>query len=146
MGFIEKNLATNEQIIFQTKFHWAVFRRGVVFLIIGTLLIAVPFLGFGLIGIGVLFLIIDFLSYSSSEFVITNKRVILKTGTFKRQLIELQLSKSDGLMITQGFLGRILGFGTIFVGAAGSNAYFTPVGDPFGFKKRVNNAIEEYIK
>jgi uncharacterized membrane protein YdbT with pleckstrin-like domain len=76
------------------------------------------------------------------EVALTNKRVMFKTGLFSRKLVELQLNKSEGMQIEQGLLGRVFNFGKVKITSGGVIEYFYPVADPFGFKKKVNEAIE----
>ncbi|MCO5935127.1 PH domain-containing protein [Mucilaginibacter sp. RB4R14] len=82
------------------------------------------------------------ITYQSSEFVVTNKRVILKTGLIKRKFCEIQLNKSEGLQIEEGMLGRVLGFGKVRITSGGVVEVFSPIAKPFEFKKQINNAIE----
>ena len=60
----------------------------------------------------------------------------------KRQFAELQLNRSDGLIVEQGILGRILNFGTIKITSGGIVEKFPLLAKPFEFKKQVNNAVE----
>ena len=143
MSFIEKNLSTNEQILYKGKIHWYIYLRCVFFFILGFLTSS---LSMGLAGflffVGIISLIIALMVANSSEFAVTNKRVILKTGVLKRRFIELQLNKSEGLRIEQGLVGRMFNFGTIKITSAGVIENFNYLTKPFEFKKQVNNAIE----
>jgi uncharacterized membrane protein YdbT with pleckstrin-like domain len=143
MSFIEKNLSANEQILYKGKIHWYIYLRCVIFFIIGFLTsdVSMGFAGF-MFFLGIISLILAIMNASSTEFAITNKRVILKTGVLKRKFIELQLNKSEGLRIEQGIIGRIFNFGTIKITSAGVTEDFKYLTKPFEFKKRVNNAIE----
>jgi uncharacterized membrane protein YdbT with pleckstrin-like domain len=91
---------------------------------------------------GVVVLLIAIMIGRSSEFAITNKKVMLKTGVFSRKLVELQLNKSEGLQVSQGILGRLFNFGTIKITSGGVVEKFAFLANPFEFKKQVNNAIE----
>jgi uncharacterized membrane protein YdbT with pleckstrin-like domain len=92
--------------------------------------------------IGVCSLIIAFIVDQSSEFAVTNKRVILKTGFIKRKFCEIQLNKSEGLQIEEGVMGRMLGYGKVRITSGGVVEIFSPIAKPFEFKKQINNAIE----
>lgn len=147
MSFIQKNLATNETVVYTTKMHWWVFRWGTFFCLLGILFLKASST-FGIIFIlwGILQLVISYINFSSSEFVITNRRVILKTGFIKRRLVELQLNKAEGLAINQGLFGRMLNFGEALVTSGGVTNGFGPMTSPFGFKKQINEVIEEHVK
>jgi len=145
MSFVQKNLSANETIVYQTKLHWWVFVPGGVFLIAGILLISQSAgLGSSLIFIALIMLLAAYLNKQSSEFVVTTKRVILKTGLISRKLVEIQLNKADGLIVEQGLIGRILNFGGVRVTSAGVTNAFAPMDEPFVFKKHINEAVETY--
>jgi uncharacterized membrane protein YdbT with pleckstrin-like domain len=148
-SFIEKNLANNEKIVYRAKLHWAIYLKGILMAIIGIAcaIIAkslVPLIVFGgfLLLCGLVSLISAYTRSSSSEFVVTNRRIMLKTGVLKRHFIELQLNRADGLSVDQGIMGRIMDYGSIIVVSGGSREVFSPIAGPYEFKKQINNAIE----
>jgi len=55
----------------------------------------------------------------TSEFAVTNKRVLIKTGLVRRHSLETLLSKIESIGVAQSILGRILGFGTIVISGNG---------------------------
>lgn len=88
-------------------------------------------LGIGL-GIGTL------AQYLTSEFAITNKRVVLKTGLIRRQAVEPLLQKVEGMGVDQSILGRIMNYGTVvFSGTGGSADGFEYVSAPLNLKKNL---------
>lgn len=143
MSFIEKNLSANERIVYKAKLHWFIYLRGVLLVALALLIGKSSYAACGfLFSIGVISLFIAFMVDRSSEFAVTNKRVILKTGFMKRKFCEIQLNKSEGLQIEEGIMGRILSFGKLKITSGGVIEVFSPVAKPFEFKKQVNNAIE----
>ena len=143
MSFIEKNLSANERIVYKAKLHWYIYLRGIFLIVLGLLIGKASYGACGfLCFIGVISLFLAFMLSSSSEFAVTNKRIILKTGFIKRKFIEIQLNKSEGLQIEEGVMGRMLGFGSLKITSGGVTEVFRPVAKPFEFKKQVNNAIE----
>jgi len=156
MTFIEKNLANNEKIVYRAQLHWWIYGKSVFLLILGLIIImfgansgfnsaereGVKVLGGLLILVSLIGLINAYVSASSSEFAVTNRRIMMKTGVAKRRLIELQLNRSEGLVIDQGIIGRIFNYGTIAVRTGGMVENFSPVADPYEFKRQINNAIE----
>ena len=52
------------------------------------------------------------------EFVVTNRRVIRKVGLLAREIQHAPLEKIQDVTIEQGLLGRMLGYGTVFVETA----------------------------
>lgn len=56
-----------------------------------------------------------------NEFVVTNKRIIIKSGIIIRASYELRLEMLESIQVYQGILGRILGFGSILVHGVGAS-------------------------
>ena len=150
MTFIEKNLANNERIIYRAKLHWWIYGQSVCLLILGIVVFTlwgktevVKIISGLLLVIGLITMINAYIRSNASEFAVTNRRVMMKTGVTKRRLIELQLNRSDGLVIDQGIIGRIFNYGDIIIRTGNLEEIFSPVADPFEFKRQINNAIEE---
>lgn len=74
-------------------------------------------------------------------YVVTNRRVILKTGVICRRVTELVLVRCEALWITQSVTGRIFGFGTLVVTTGGASNYYCFVRKPFEFKLATNEQI-----
>lgn len=149
MSFIEKNLANNERIIYKGTLHWWIYMKNILLIALGIIIIsgAKSNAGNGIGGVIVFFALIGltgaYMRSKSSEFVVTNRRIMLKTGVLKRKLVELQLNRAEGLMVDQGIIGRIFNYGSIIVTSGGVREVFSPIAQPYEFKKQVNNAIEE---
>lgn len=74
----------------------------------------------------------------SSEFAVTNKRVIVKIGAIDRRTVETMLSKVEGIGVDQGILGRICNYGTVTVtGTGGTREAFDNIADPLEFRRQV---------
>jgi uncharacterized membrane protein YdbT with pleckstrin-like domain len=148
MSYIEKNLMNGENIFYTSKLHWAVFLWPVLWFIFALMLFSG---GSDSAPIGVLFILIaiatsisSFISYKTSEFGITNKRVIVKVGFIRRNSLEVLLNKVEGIQVNQGVLGRILGFGSITVsGTGGTKDPFHKIDAPLEFRKKVQEQIEK---
>lgn len=115
-NYINNNLVAGEQVIYETKLHWVLF--------------------FHLKALSTLF-IAPLIELSTSEFVITNKRVVIKVGWFNRDAFEMNLSKIESVNIHQSFIARILGYGTIvIIGTGGSKELFHNITNPREFKRK----------
>jgi len=80
--------------------------------------------------------------FITSEFIITNKRVIVKIGLIRRKSIEVLLNKVEGIQVNQGILARILGYGTITVGGTGGTKDpFKNIRSPIEFRKKAQEQI-----
>ena len=73
----------------------------------------------------------------SSEFAITNKRVIIKIGLISRHTLEMNLSKVESINVDQSITGRILGYGSITViGTGGTTELFHNIANPMEFRRQ----------
>lgn len=154
MGYAEQNLLPGEEIIYKAKLHWALFLGPIGPLIIAVIVLilgagqnsdsgsfllclgGIFFLGAIINGLGALS------TFLTTEFALTNKRVIAKTGLIRRRSVELLLSKIESIGVNQPILGRILDYGTITVtGTGGTKEPFRNIATPMELRKRVNAQI-----
>jgi uncharacterized membrane protein YdbT with pleckstrin-like domain len=145
MSYVEKNLLPNEHVTYQAKLHWIVFAMPVMVLVVA---IALPFVGANWIvsaviaAIGLILLLPPWIRSWSSEYAVTNKRVLIKVGLIRRHSLELLLQKVEGIGVDQTFTGRILGYGTITVsGTGGTREAFRLISDPLEFRRQVQAGI-----
>ena len=144
MGYVEKNLLPNEQVTYRARLHWIIYALPVMVWLIA---IVVAFGGGGIAAavIGVLGLILwlpAWIKAASSEFAITNKRVLIKVGLIRRHSLELLLQKIEGIGVDQTITGRILGFGTITVsGVGGTREAFRMISNPLEFRRQVQASL-----
>ncbi len=122
MGYVEDNLMAGEQVRHRTRLHWTVFLSPKALL---TLFIA------------------PHVARATSEFAVTNRRVIIKVGLVSRKTVELNLEKVESIGVEQTILGRLLGYGTlVVVGTGGTKEPFQRIADPMAFRRAVNEATE----
>jgi len=94
------------------------------------------------LAVGLVPLAVSFLTFITSEFVVTNKRVMSKVGILRRRSVELLLGKVEGIIVNQGILGRMLGYGTIVVtGIGGGRTPFKHIADPLALRRAVQDRI-----
>lgn len=150
MSYIDNNLLSGEKVTYRTKLHWIVFLRPAIWLLVA-IFFFVKGSGIGEIQMfGVLFIIVTiidgigaFITYSTSEFGLSNKRVLMKVGFIRRHSIEVLLSKVEGIQVKQGILGRVLGYGSITVsGTGGMKDPFRKITSPMEFRRKVQEQIE----
>ncbi len=83
-----------------------------------------------------------FVNFTTSEFGVSNKRVLMKTGFISRHSLETLLGKVESIGVHQGVLGRILGYGVVVIGGTGgSKEAFFGIRDPLEFRRRVQEQI-----
>jgi uncharacterized membrane protein YdbT with pleckstrin-like domain len=145
MGYVENNLLPNEEITYQARLHWIIYALPAVVFVIAVLLVLS---GGGWIAgtvLGVIAFVLflpPWIKASSSEFAITNRRVLIKVGLIRRHSLELLLQKVEGIGVDQGILGRILGYGTITVaGVGGTKEAFRMISNPLEFRRQVQTSL-----
>ncbi|MGD0022133.1 MAG: PH domain-containing protein [Smithellaceae bacterium] len=146
MSYIEQNLMNGESIVYESKLHWVIFLRPAMCFIVAIIFFSSgshvePFGGLFVL-IGIVIGIASFINYKTSEFGITNKRVIVKVGFIHRNSIEVLLNKIEGIQVNQGILGRILGFGSITItGTGGTKDPFHKIEAPLEFRRKAQEQI-----
>lgn len=146
MSYVENNLMSGERIVYQAKLHWVEFLWPIIWLVVAVLFFAS---GGDTAGAGGLFILLavltgiaSFINYSTSEFGITNKRVIVKVGLIRRKSLEVLLSKVESIQVNQGILGRILGYGSIVViGTGGTKDPFHKISNPLEFRRKTQEQV-----
>lgn len=84
------------------------------------------------------------INLKTSEFVVTNKRVAMKTGLINRISFENLLTKVEGVALEQSLLGRIMGYGTVIItGTGGAATRFPYIADAFEFRRAIQNQLEK---
>ena len=78
----------------------------------------------------------------TTEYVVTNKKIVSKSGWIARKTDELLLKKTEGLDVDQGIQGRLLGFGTVsFSGTGSQKVVFDMIDNPLEAKKQIDSII-----
>jgi uncharacterized membrane protein YdbT with pleckstrin-like domain len=146
MSYVDSNLLPDEKVVGRARLHKIVFLWPVVLTV----------LGIGLYGersnggsVGNFFFLLAAISgavsglrYMSSEFAVTDKRVIIKVGVLRRRSLELLRAKIEGIAVDQSLLGRMLGYGDIAVtGTGGTKERFNNIAGPIEFRRAVQGAV-----
>jgi len=135
LSYIDDSLIPGETLIHRARVSWWS-QFPLVFLGIVTLVV----------GVGLVFLVIAWVRVRSTELAITSRRVIAKFGFIKRDTVEINLDKVEALKVEQGFWGRFLNFGTIFISGAGTSvAPISNIADPLVFRRKFMEATSQPI-
>jgi uncharacterized membrane protein YdbT with pleckstrin-like domain len=150
MSYLDDHLLGGERIVYRARLHWTIFLTSIAVVLLGVglailLQIVEPgyaYAGLGLIGVGLLLAIGPAVRYISSEFAVTDKRVLGKLGFIERESKETLLSKVEAIAIDQGVIGRILGFGTVTItGTGGTQESFPRISEPLEFRRQIQSQI-----
>lgn len=148
MGYVEENLLPGEKIVYHASLHWILFLGPFLVLLVGLFIFiyAAAFsegCGFLLslmcVFVGLLAGLSSTVTYFTTEFGLTDKRIIAKDGLIRRRSIEMLLTQIESIGVNQAILGRILNYGTItVVGTGGTRERFKAIIDPMELRKQVH--------
>ncbi|HJR16473.1 MAG TPA: zinc ribbon domain-containing protein [Gemmatimonadales bacterium] len=153
MSYLDDHLLGGERIVYRARLHWTIFLSSIVVVLLGIsawiFLQAIgeptyAYAGLGLAGIGLLIAVGPAIRYVTSEFAVTNKRVLGKVGFVERESDETLLSKVEAIAVDQGVIGRMLGFGTLtLTGTGGTQGAFRGIAEPLEFRRQIQSQIIE---
>jgi len=150
MGYIDKNLLEGEKVIYKTRHHKIIFIWPVVWVLLAITFLVLgkyvrqDFLFFaGLFGaVALIHAFVIWIYFISSEFGITNHRVVVKEGFIKRKTMEVLLNRVESIQVEQGIMGRILNYGTVTIcGTGGASDPFEKIRAPLQFKRQVQQQL-----
>jgi len=139
MGYTEKQLATNETIVYRTKQHWmapifgtvagvAVLVGGVLLFLFqltmgtdgfaGTLRTLAFWASLVLVVVGVAMVGYSYIQWWVEDYVVTSQKVMKVAGLLNKRTSGAALEKINDVIMEQGPLGRMLGYGTLKVATA----------------------------
>jgi uncharacterized membrane protein YdbT with pleckstrin-like domain len=168
MSYVKDNLVPNEKVLFSARIHTAIFLPS-GFLFVVSLVGCVY--AFSLVGrqnvtsstpsvatllSGSVLCLSGFLLLSSllqglqaliviltTEFAVTNRRVIVKSGFIRRHTLEMLLLKIESVAVQQNIPGRLLNFGTVTItGTGGTHESFRAIVEPLAVRSKINQIIE----
>jgi membrane protein YdbS with pleckstrin-like domain len=82
--------------------------------------------------------------YLSTEFGVTNKRLIIRKGIIRVVIAEIPFDRIESIYCLRGIMGRIFNYGTICVsGVGGMMPVFYMVNRPFALRRKIADIIEK---
>lgn len=163
MSYIDETLMGDEQVVYRTKPHWIIFTPSVGWLVLAFLIMIVgpryqvansylynsytlsDILAFITLGIAFISALVAFVTYQTSEFGITNRRILMKVGFISRTTLEMLLQRVESIQVYQSIPGRIFNYGSIVIsGTGGSKDPFPNIPDPLIFRKYAQEQIESH--
>lgn len=153
MSYVDGNLLPDEQVVFRTRLHWKILIGPLLFAVVtllpvGWLLTQGTWNNLVLIApaIGLIVLVTALIRRQSSDFAVTNKRVMMKTGVFSARSVELLLSKVEAIAVNQSLGGRLFNYGDIVVtGSGGTEEPFTGIQAPLELRRAVQSVTDKQM-
>ena len=131
MSYVQKILEPGEIVTHVTRTHWRVYLPAAVLLLLGIAalvsssyvapdLASVPQIAAAaLILLAAASWLPAFVRRRTTELAVTNRRIIFKSGLFRRHTMEMTMSKVESVDVDQSIIGRLLGFGTVTIRGTG---------------------------
>jgi uncharacterized membrane protein YdbT with pleckstrin-like domain len=152
MSYIDRNLLPDEQILFRTKKHLIIFIFPILVLLFSAYVTPVMAANQVLAAvkwvpsvITLLFWSVVGLAYYTSEFAVTNKRIMMREGFFNRHANEMRLTAISQVNVYQNLIGQLMNFGTVSINAFGAFDSYTLISNPGAFQRMVNQQIDKAL-
>ena len=153
MKYIDKNLLPNEKILFRTKKHIIIFIFPLILTFfsfyadhyaeVNPILIKLRWIPWF---ITLIFWAYTGLDYMTSEFAVTNRRIMMREGFFYRHTNETRLNTISQVNVNQSLLGQLLNYGTVVINAFGAFDAFTLIAKPDVFQRYVNQEVDQLTR
>ena len=165
MSYIQNILSEDEKLIWRAHLHWVYMAKGFLWLflfsIIGILfdyflwqntgrytapesvhilgrniIINISLFEWICVAGGIMLFLVYYLKYISTEILLTDKRILYKTGLIAVKAEELELQEIKEEKVNHGWFGYTLGYGTVHLDCRFVDDLDLPViGNPTGFIK-----------
>jgi uncharacterized membrane protein YdbT with pleckstrin-like domain len=150
MSYIDRNLLPDEQILFRTQKHLIIFLGPAILMILAYILYEYTHLRLPLGRlewiiplVSLVYFAAAWLEYITAEFIITNKRIIMREGFFTRHTQDLRINTISQINVEQSIIGQMLGYGNIALNAFGASDTFTTISHPLDFQRFANGELDK---
>lgn len=132
-SYVQNSLMAGEKVLYEAKPSlWSMLP-----------LFIMVFLFLVLYGLGLIFWLVAYWRYRSTELAITNKRVIANFGVKTVHTIELNLNKIEGIQVSQGYFGRLLNYGSLLISGTGKLQQPIPgISNRLQFRQAFTGAVD----
>ena len=152
MSYVKRVLEPGETITHVTRTHWRVYVPAILLAILAAAFAASNYVADDFVALpriaAAILLALAFVSWLpaflgrwTTELAVTNRRIVFKSGLFRRHTMEMNMSKVESVDVDQSVIGRILGFGTVTIrGTGGGIEPMRNIADPIAFRNHVTAA------
>ncbi|EGR4210780.1 PH domain-containing protein [Vibrio cholerae] len=134
MSYIQQNLTKDEVIVSEMKAHRTAYVSFFIYGILGIVCLPIT-----------IFFIILGLNLYFTEYSITNKRIVCKTGYFSTVTEEAQLKQIESMTIRIGVFERIFGVGSVVINLTGGKSLILQsIENPELAKKNIIDLIDGF--
>jgi uncharacterized membrane protein YdbT with pleckstrin-like domain len=133
-SYVDSNLMAGEKVLYRAHTSkWSL----LPLVLLGILLLALV--------VGLFVLAWAWIRYRTTEFAVTDRRVIAKSGLISRRTVEMFLDKVESLNVEQSVAGRIFDYGTVTIrGTGATQEPFGNISMPLVLRKHFMDAADAY--
>lgn len=157
MSYLEHHLVGNEKIIYQTGMSSAVLIGPMVLATIGAIIDIIMIsvmiaanmsMPGGFITIAIVTFICGalvlsrYIKYRNTEYVVTDKRIVMSKGWINKSTFDISLKKCEGVTYKRTLLGKVCNYADVAISGTGERLIvFSSVSNPEEFKNQIHAAI-----
>ena len=127
MSYVEKSLAPNERVLVRGEWptmYWVGAWAALILL--------------GVVIVGIFIFLRSWINMSTTEFAVTDRRVVLKRGWLNISTQELAVESVEGVRVSQSLWGKVFGYGHVVVtGTGDARIVFPPMAHPVAFRRAI---------
>jgi len=155
MPFPPNLLNGSEEIVLDLRPHWEKLFFPVLFVVLAIAATAtssilgpqlLTFALLALLAVAVVFLLARYVKWTTTNFVVTNERLIHREGVFAKTGMEIPLDRVQTIRFNQSFFERMLGAGDLLIESAGETGQntFTDIRKPNKVQQVIYQEIEAH--
>ena len=152
MSYFDRVLQPGEKVLVRGRLHWVIYlpaflamAAAPVIAVAARLALKDPsaaMIGYAVAGLVLAYGVITFIGRMivrmSTEFGVTDHRIIVKRGLVSLHTVEMSVDKVESVDVDQTILGRMLGYGAVTVHGVGAGWDPLPgLADPIGFRNAI---------
>jgi uncharacterized membrane protein YdbT with pleckstrin-like domain len=144
MSHLEQSLTRGESPVYRTRVHWIVFFAPAIYTLLGFMALAHRSVSIGwvFVMLGFFGVFVAAIIYATSEFGVTNKRVLIKAGFRAKRALEMATLELEDVGVYQGIWAKLFGYGTIVIcGLGGTKEKLRNIKSPFEFHTHLQQQI-----
>jgi uncharacterized membrane protein YdbT with pleckstrin-like domain len=159
MAYYTKVLLPDEQVRTVGRLHWAIYLKAWICLALAVLAgidyeylrlsptdappgesasIVLEVVAAFFLLVGLFLMLSAWLRRTTTEIVVTDRRIIFKEGFVRRRTMEMNMNKVETVDVVQSIVGRIFNYGTILIRGTGSS--YEPlrlIGNPLALRTAI---------
>jgi uncharacterized membrane protein YdbT with pleckstrin-like domain len=129
-AYVNQTLGATEVVLAQAHFHRLQWGLAIVLAVL-----------FGWLIVPLYWIVPAIVRMATTEIVVTNQRLVLKTGWLDHATNEMPLNAIESIEVYQTFWQRLLGIGRIVVNGSGGGIWRTPsFAEALAFRRAIENA------